>query len=64
MQMKAVKSNSDPEWGAVLPKEGWVLTGVCLNGFFSPSRPAVLRTKASTPIVVARKESVAGMPQG
>ena len=61
MQMKAVKSNSDPAWGAVLSKEGRVLTGVCLNGFFLPSRPAVLRTKASTSIVVARKESVASM---
>jgi hypothetical protein len=32
--MKAVKSNSDPDWGAVPSKEGWVSTGVCLNGFF------------------------------
>ena len=38
--MKAVKSNSDPEWGAVLSKEGWVLTGVCLNGFFVSHGPA------------------------
>lgn len=32
--MKAVKSNSDPDWGAMPSKEALVSTGVCLNGFF------------------------------
>jgi hypothetical protein len=32
--MKAVKSDSDPDWGAAPSKEVWVSTGVCLNGFF------------------------------
>jgi hypothetical protein len=32
--MKAVKSNSDPDWGAAPSQEVWVSTGVCLNGFF------------------------------
>lgn len=32
--MKAVKSNSDPDWGAISSQEGLVSTGVCLNGFF------------------------------
>ena len=41
--MKAVKPDSDPDWGAVHLKNGWVSTGVCLNGFLF-SMLAVLHT--------------------
>lgn len=35
LNAKAVKSNSDPDWGARLShKDRCVSTGVCLNGFF------------------------------
>lgn len=54
--MKAVKSNSDPEWGAYPSKEGVVPPGFVLTAFLF-STPSRTPHDSKAPAWVARKET-------